>query len=95
MMNYVIGERQKGNTVSQGDAYAALVDGEQTMDIWVGEAGDEKRKVKKNAFYNATGGYYRDEETGMTYAENVDEPFYMSDAEINDIVGSVPAEDDD
>lgn len=95
MMNYVIGERQKGNTVSQGDAYAALVDGEQTMDIWVGEAGDEKRKVKKNAFYNATGGYYRDEETGMTYAENVAEPFYMSDAEINDIVGSVPAEDDD
>lgn len=95
MMNYVIGERQKGNTVSQGQAYDMLVEGEQTQDIYVGEAGDEKRKVKKNALYNGFGVYSHDEDTGLSYAENVDEPFYLRDAEINDVIGSVPAEDDD
>lgn len=91
MMNYIVGERQ----VSQGDAYDALVAGEEPVEIDVGEAGDERRQVKKNALYNGFGVYYRDEKTGMVYAENVAEPFYLSDKEINDTIGSVPIEEDD
>lgn len=95
MMNYIIGERQAGRQVSQGDAYAALVAGEEPVEIDVGEAGDERRQVKKNALYNGFGIYNRDEKNGMSYAENVDEPFYLSDKEINDAIGSVPIEEDD
>lgn len=95
MMNYIIGERQAGRQVSQGDAYAALVAGEEPVEIDVGEAGDERRQVKKNALYNGFGIYNRDEKNGMSYAENVDEPFYLSDKEINDTIGSVPIEEDD
>ena len=95
MMNYIIGERQAGRQVSQGDAYAALVAGEEPVEIDVGEAGNERRQVKKNALYNGFGIYNRDERNGMNYAENVDEPFYLSDKEINDAIGSVPIEEDD
>lgn len=95
MMNYIVGERQAGRQVSQGDAYDALVAGEEPVEIDVGEAGDERRQVKKNALYNGFGVYYRDEKTGMVYAENVAEPFYLSDKEINDTIGSVPIEEDD
>lgn len=95
MMNYIVGERQAGRQVSQGDAYDALVAGEEPVEIDVGEAGDERRQVKKNALYNGFGVYYRDEKTGMVYAENVSEPFYLSDKEINDTIGSVPIEEDD
>lgn len=95
MMNYIVGERQAGRQVSQGDAYDALVAGEEPVEIDVGEAGDERRQVKKNALYNGFGIYNRDESNGMSYAENVDEPFYLSDKEINDAIGSVPIEEDD
>lgn len=95
MMNYIVGERQAGRQVSQGDAYDALVAGEEPVEIDVGEAGDERRQVKKNALYNGFGIYNRDESNGMSYAENVDEPFYLSDKEIDDTIGSVPIEEDD
>ena len=65
------------------------------MEIDVCEAGNERRQVKKNALYNGFGIYNRDERNGMSYAENVDEPFYLSDKEINDTIGSVPIEEDD
>lgn len=95
MMNYIIGQKQAGKTVSQSEAYQALLDGEQPEYIWVGDDGTEKRQVKRNALYNGFGAYYRDESNGLTYAENVDEPFYLSDKEINDTIGSIPAEEDD
>ena len=95
MMNYIIGQKQAGKTVSQAEAYQALLDGEQPEYIWVGDDGTEKRQVKRNALYNGFGAYYRDESNGLTYAENVDEPFYLSDKEINDTIGSIPAEEDD
>lgn len=95
MMNYIIGQKQAGKTVSQAEAYQALLDGEQPEYIWVGDDGTEKRQVKRNALYNGFGAYYRDENNGLTYAENVDEPFYLSDKEINDTIGSIPAEEDD
>lgn len=95
MMNYIIGQKQAGKTVSQSEAYQALLDGEQPEYIWVGDDGTEKRQVKRNALYNGFGAYYRDESNGLTYAENVDEPFYLSDKEVNDTIGSIPAEEDD
>ena len=95
MMNYIIGQKQAGKTVSQAEAYQALLDGEQPEYIWVGDDGTEKRQVKRNALYNGFGAYYRDENNGLTYAENVDEPFYLSDKEINDTIGSIPAGEDD
>lgn len=94
MMNYIIGQKQAGKTVSQAEAYQALLDGEQPESIWVGDDGSEERKVKKNALYNGFGIYSHDESNGLSYAENVDEPFYISDKEINDVIGSVPAEED-
>lgn len=94
MMNYISGQKQAGKTVSQAEAYQALLDGEQPESIWVGDDGSEERKVKKNALYNGFGIYSHDESNGLSYAENVDEPFYISDKEINDVIGSVPAEED-
>ena len=95
MINYIIGQKQAGKTVSQSEAYQALLDGEQPEYIWVGDDGTEKRQVKRNALYNGFGAYYRDESNGLTYAENVDEPFYHSDKEINDTIRSIPEEEDE
>lgn len=95
MMNYIVGEKQAGKNVSQSDAYAALVAGEEPEYLWVGPGGDQKVAIKKNSRYNATGIYSRDDDTGVANFENVDGSYYISDAELNDIVGGVPVEEDD
>ena len=95
MMNYIVGEKQAGKTVSQSDAYAALVAGEEPEYLWVGPGGDQKVAIKKNSRYNATGIYSRDDDTGVANFENVDGSYYISDAELNDIVGGIPVEEDD
>lgn len=95
MMNYIVGEKQAGKTVSQSDAYAALVAGEEPEYLWVGPGGDQKVAIKKNSRYNATGIYSRDDDTGVADFENVEGSYYISDAELNDIVGGIPVEEDD
>lgn len=95
MMNYIVGEKQAGKTVSQSDAYAALVAGEEPEYLWVGPGGDQKVAIKKNSRYNVTGIISRDDDTGVANFENVDGSYYISDAELNDIVGGVPVEEDD
>lgn len=89
MLAYVAGEKAAGRTPTFDDCWNMLKEGSEPVSFWTKEGEMQTSKARR---YNATRIYARDEDTGVSYFEGAEDPSYVSDEDLYDIVGGKPVE---
>ena len=92
LLNYISGEKEAGRTPSFSDCWAVILDAQKPVRL---DTSKGVYTISRGGLFKATGIYNRDEDTGVSYKEGMNDAMYVSDNDIYEVAGGNPIDDDD